>query len=91
MASTLARVASDTPGRPLSAKDTALLVTPARRAMSTIVGRFTATPSPRAAVVDCRLILERAATAGNRGLTVRTRPGSRVPGPPAAASGRPGG
>ncbi len=36
---TRARVASETPGRSLSAKDTALSDTPARRAMSFIVGR----------------------------------------------------
>ena len=34
------RVAADTPGWPLSAKDTAALVTPASAAMSAMVGRF---------------------------------------------------
>ncbi|GIF36318.1 hypothetical protein Axi01nite_06290 [Actinoplanes xinjiangensis] len=38
------RVASETPGWPLSAYDTAPLDTPARRAMSAIVGRFTQSP-----------------------------------------------
>ncbi len=36
------RVASETPGWPLSAYDTAPLETPARRATSAMVGRFTA-------------------------------------------------
>src|SRR4051812_47202274 len=38
------RVASETPGCPFSAYDTAPLDTPARRAMSAIVGRFTRSP-----------------------------------------------
>src|SRR5690349_11934111 len=38
------RVASETPGWPLRAYDTAPLDTPARRAMSAIVGRFTQSP-----------------------------------------------
>ena len=41
MARIRSRVAADTPGWPLSANDTAALVTPARRAMSAMVGRFT--------------------------------------------------
>ena len=41
MARIRCRVAADTPGCPFSAKDTAALVTPARRAMSAMVGRFT--------------------------------------------------
>ena len=41
MARIRSRVAADTPGCPFSAKDTAALVTPARRAMSAMVGRFT--------------------------------------------------
>lgn len=36
---TRSRVASETPGRPFSAKDTALIETPARAAMSAIVVR----------------------------------------------------
>ena len=36
----LSRVASETPGRPLTARDTAAGVTPARRAMSAIVTRL---------------------------------------------------
>ena len=39
------RVAAETPGWPFSAKETAALVTPARCAMSVIVGRFTRAPS----------------------------------------------
>jgi hypothetical protein len=42
MAMIRSRVAADTPGWPLSANDTAALVTPARRATSLMVGRFTA-------------------------------------------------
>src|SRR5688572_9014567 len=46
------RVASDTPGWPLSAYDTAPLDTPARRATSAIVGRFTgAAPIPWSVLV----------------------------------------
>src|SRR5690242_11871725 len=41
MATMRCRVASETPGCPLSAYETAPLDTPARRAMSAIVGRFT--------------------------------------------------
>src|SRR3954452_21941486 len=41
------RVASDTPGCPFSAYDTAPLDTPARRAMSAIVVRFTRSPVVR--------------------------------------------
>ena len=41
MARMRSRVAAETPGWPLSANDTAALVTPARRAMSAMVGRFT--------------------------------------------------
>ena len=37
-------VAAETPGWPLSAKETAALVTPARWAMSVIVGRFIGPP-----------------------------------------------
>nr|BFE68351.1 hypothetical protein GCM10020092_016520 [Actinoplanes digitatis] len=44
MATMRRRVASETPGWPLSAYDTAPLDTPARRAMSAIVGRFTRVP-----------------------------------------------
>ncbi|GAA2310217.1 hypothetical protein GCM10010149_70700 [Nonomuraea roseoviolacea subsp. roseoviolacea] len=42
-----ARLASDTPGRSFRAYETATLDTPARRAMSAIVGRFTGHPSVR--------------------------------------------
>ena len=45
MARMRSRVAADTPGWPFSANDTAALVTPARRAMSAMVGRFTMPPS----------------------------------------------
>jgi hypothetical protein len=38
------RVAADTPGWPFSANETAAFVTPARRAMSAMVGRFTFLP-----------------------------------------------
>src|SRR4051812_3728981 len=44
IASTRRRVASDTPGCPLRAYDTAPLDTPARAATSAIVGRFTLVP-----------------------------------------------
>ncbi|GAA0366905.1 hypothetical protein GCM10009541_06650 [Micromonospora gifhornensis] len=46
------RVASETPGWPLSAYDTAPLETPARRATSAIVGRFTGVRPPEP--VRCR-------------------------------------
>ena len=39
-------VAAETPGWPFSAKETAALVTPARWAMSVMVGRFIRTPPP---------------------------------------------
>nr|WP_264295183.1 hypothetical protein [Microbispora sitophila] len=38
------RVSADTPGRPLSAYDTAPIETPALAAISAMVGRFTASP-----------------------------------------------
>src|SRR5204863_408428 len=45
------RVLADTPGRPFNAYDTAPIETPARAAISAIVGRFT--PGPRAAGWRC--------------------------------------
>jgi hypothetical protein len=59
MDSTRARVDADTPACPFRANDTAPLDTPARRAMSAIVGRFTVDPSPssfRAAIGDAETV-----------------------------------
>ncbi|GGI98801.1 hypothetical protein GCM10010121_006320 [Streptomyces brasiliensis] len=56
---TRSRVTWETPGRPLSAKETALSDTPARRAMSFIVGRRAGdrlpdTPAPHSVETICR-------------------------------------
>ena len=47
-------VAAETPGCPFSAKETAALVTPARWAMSVMVGRFIRAPSRQAQAIPVK-------------------------------------